>query len=253
MISSVLIKELSLRNFGLLYLDLSHWQSYMVSCYGHEADSVTAMQSVKHQISELAEQYEGSCYRSLDNVQFFVVLKSNQTDFKQLAKQFFNQAIDSTELIKEYQQELLKKHGIIMHSGGCHFDEIAGIRKIWNQPNRLSLITKLHEACVAESVFLTDLPLQSSHFLLASERLTLEYREQVQTRIKALVDSMPLYQQWLSTIHVSPEILPNVFDYHKSTAQDPVGQTALLMESICQDRANKSASDPYYSNIMLEG
>lgn len=253
MISSVLIKELALRNFGLLYLDLSHWQSYIVSCYGQHAPSITAMQSVKEQIYDLAVRHGGHCYRSLDNVQFFVVLKSAQQDFQQQARQFFNQAIDASSLIKEHQQELLKKHGIILHAGGCHFDEIAGVRKLWSQPHRAKLITNLHTTCVAHSVFLTDLPLHSSHYLFASERLTTEYRIQIQSRIKALLESMPLYQTWLDKLNISVDVLPNVFDYHRVNNQDPVSQTALLMESICQDRANRSANDPYYSKLLLEG
>jgi len=254
MTHSILIKELALRNFGLLYLDLSHWQSYMISQYGQASNAVTAVQLVKQQLTTLAETYGGSCYRSTDNIQFYVVLKSTQRDFANDAAAFFNQAIDATQLIEKDNQSLLKKHGVIMHAGGCHFDEVIGVRKIWTHPKRAQFLSNLHAACVANSVFLTDLPIEDSAFyLMASEQMTIRYRHLVQERIVALLESLPLYQQWLQTVHIEPDILPNVFDYHRINSPDPIEQTALLLESICQDRATKSSADPYYSKLLLQG
>jgi len=254
MTDPVLIKEFSLKNFGLLYLDLSHWQSYMISQYGQAPSAVSAVQSVKQQLTVLAESVGGSCYRSNDNIQFYVVLKSTQDNFATDANTFFNDAIDATDLIEQDSQSLLKKHGVIMHAGGCHFNEVVGVRKIWTHPKRAQFLSNLHAACVANSVFLTDLPIQNSaYYLMASEQMTIRYRNLVQERIVKLLASLPVYQQWLKVVHIESDILPNIFNYHRLNCLDPVEQTALLLESICQDRATKSSADPYASRLLLVG
>jgi hypothetical protein len=254
MINPILIKELSLRHFGLIYIDLSHWQSYLVCEHGQQTDVVSTLQQVKTKLSDIAEGMGGECYRSEDNVQFFVVIKSEKQDFASRVQAFFHQAADTTNIDSVDCREFLKKHGVVFHAGGCHFDDIAGIRKIWLSPKRAKLLSSLHASCVAHSVFLTDLPIHNqAHYLLASERLTTHYRSQVQQRISALLQKQPLFKEWLATVHITPEILPNIFDLHRPKSSDPISQTAQLMESICQDRARKAAEDPFYASVLLQG